>query len=523
MTWFDRPDRQRRAFHAGVFVLALTSALYLIGLDRVPAFGGDEAHFAIHAESIGRSGGDLNGRAFPVFVRISDPLVRNHSTTIWYQPALFYLMAPVIKLFGVHVWSARLPVAAIAIANVWLMYLAGRRLFGGRRFAILAALLLALTPAHLVVARQALDYLAPVPFVLGWLIALLVFIDRGSILSLGIGCALLGLALFSYIASWILMPLLFLLTLAVAWRTPARWRAITAGTIAFAIPLAALAAALAANPEMLANTLGRYQLGNGSRAAPGLLERVTLYWDYFNPSFLFFAGGSNPTQATGRAGVFLLGIAPLLIAGLVEAWRRHSPVWRVIAAAFIIAPLPVAITMPPAAAYSIARVMTLVPLGVLLATLGVKSLWRDRWPRRIAVALLAMIALQFTVFVADYAGPYQRRAGPRLDPANIAAVTDAVITHDRNNQVPAIYLSQQLDDGGARWRFFLLERARLDLWSRSHSMVMASRSAIEPGALIVCYRSEPEVTPLIGEGYAVVAEIADPGGAPATLVLKAPG
>jgi hypothetical protein len=159
----------------------------------------------------------------------------------------------------------------------------------------------------------------------------------------------------------------------------------------------------------------------------------------------------------------------------------------------------------------------------LLATLGVESLWRDRWPRRIAVALLAMIALQFTVFVADYAGPYQRRAGPRLDPANIAAVTDAVITHDRNNQVPAIYLSQQLDDGGARWRFFLLERARLDLWSRSHSMVMASRSAIEPGALIVCYRSEPEVTPLIGEGYAVVAEIADPGGAPATLVLKAPG
>ncbi|RDJ94228.1 hypothetical protein B4Q13_16090, partial [Lacticaseibacillus rhamnosus] len=33
-------------------------------------------------------------------------------------------------------------------------------------------------------------------------------------------------------------------------------------------------------------------------------ERVALYWDYFNPSYLFFSGGSDPMWATRRAGIF---------------------------------------------------------------------------------------------------------------------------------------------------------------------------------------------------------------------------
>ena len=54
--------------------------------------------------------------------------------------------------------------------------------------------------------------------------------------------------------------------------------------------------------------------------------------------------------------------------------------------------------------------------------------------------------------------------------------------------VPAVYLSDRIDDGGVRWRFFMLKRHRLDLWARSRSINLThTLPAVEPGALIVCY------------------------------------
>ena len=179
MAWSDRPDSLSRA---GLLVVALTSALYLIGLDRLPiVLGGDEAQFAVHAESLARSGRDLNGTAFPVFIRIADPLVPNNNSGIWYQPLLFYAIAPFVKIFGVTEWAVRLPVALLAVLDTWLMYAIGCRMFRDRRYAVAAAMLLALTPAHIIVSRQALDYVAPLPFVLGWFLLLLQFLDTGRI------------------------------------------------------------------------------------------------------------------------------------------------------------------------------------------------------------------------------------------------------------------------------------------------------------------------------------------------------
>lgn len=525
MAWSDRPDPNIATTRTAVAILALVSAFYLVALDRLPiVFGSDEAHFAIHAESLARSGRDLNGRALPVFVRITDPMVPNHSTQIWYQPMLFYLMTPFIGAFGVQEWTARLPVALVAIANLFLLFAIGRRLFGDSRYAVLAALILAVTPAHVIVARQALDYIVPLPFVLGWFLCLLRYLDSGRARDLAVGGWLLGAGMFSYIAAWVLMPCYVLLTAIAVWRSgrPSRGRDLAIGGAAFAIPAAVLAAALASTPDMLTSTLGRYQIGTGA-SAPGLSERVALYWDYFNPSFLFFAGGSNPTQATGRAGVFLLPLLPLLIAGLREVFRNRSPRWTLASAALAAAPLPIAITMPAAASYSIARAMTLLPFVALVATLGVRWLMRERRLRLLAVACLAGLPIQFALFVFDYRGEYQRRAGPRLDPDNMRAVATAVLPHDREASAPRLYFSHRLDEGGARWRFLMLKAGRLDLWTRSRQINLTESPEIEPGALIVCRAGDPDGARLIAAGYRLVAAIDGVAGEPATVVLKAPG
>jgi 4-amino-4-deoxy-L-arabinose transferase-like glycosyltransferase len=69
------------------------------------------------------------------------------------KPPLFYwLVAGSYRAFGVHDWSARLVPALAVHATLLLVYLGGRRL-AGERAAFRAALVLALAPAFLGVAR----------------------------------------------------------------------------------------------------------------------------------------------------------------------------------------------------------------------------------------------------------------------------------------------------------------------------------------------------------------------------------
>ena len=401
-------------------------------------------------------------------------MVPNHSSQIWYQPMLFYLMTPFIGAFGVQEWTARLPVALIAVANVFLLFAIGRRLFGDSRYAVLAAMILAATPAHVIVARQALDYIVPLPFVLGWFLCLLRYLDSGRARDLAVGGWLLGAGMFSYIAAWVLMPCYLLLTAIAVWRSgrPSRGRDLAIGGAAFAIPAAVLAAALASTPDMLASTLGRYQIGTGA-SAPGLSERVALYWDYFNPSFLFFAGGSNPTQATGRAGVFLLPLLPLfLIAGLTRSVQEPIR--------------PMDGCLRSAGCGAAADRDHDAGGGELLDrasddAAAVRGAGRDAWgavadARAPAAAAGGRVSCRAAdpvriVRMRLLRGDYQRRAGPRLDPDNDAGGRDGgAAARSRSFGAAAVCSAIDLDEGGARWRFLMLKAGRLDLWQRSRQI-----------------------------------------------------
>lgn len=150
------------ARRAGVVMLAvgsITAALYFYRLGSAPmVVGGDEAYFATHAHAIATTGRDLDGRFLPLFFRID--------IHTWYQPLLVYLMAAVFALVDVSETAMRAPTAVIGVVDVALAYAVALRLLGRRRDAVIAAGALALAPAHFLFARQGLDYIAPLPFVL---------------------------------------------------------------------------------------------------------------------------------------------------------------------------------------------------------------------------------------------------------------------------------------------------------------------------------------------------------------------
>src|SRR6185295_3062062 len=271
-------------------VLLLAGVVYLRALDSVPTFiGWDEARFAVQGYSIASTGRDLNGHQTPLFFHNTDPLIHNNSSPIWWQPLLIYLIAAVLRFAPLSEWSVRLPIAALAVLNVWLIYAVGRRLFSNAWYGVVAALMLALTPAHLIFARMASDYFCPVPFALAWLWCLLVCLQTDKPWLPAATGFVLGVGLYSYIASWIVMPFYLAVTGAVLWLSGKPLRAGVALGAGFAAPLIPLIPWFWFHPGMPREVLADYRVIGGLRLA----ERLDVYWDYFNPSYLFFSGGSN--------------------------------------------------------------------------------------------------------------------------------------------------------------------------------------------------------------------------------------
>lgn len=513
-----------------VAVLAVAATLYTWRLDRAPVFiSNDEAHFALHAYAIATTGGDLTGTRFPLFVEMIDPLVPDNHSTAWWQPVLFYATSLSLAIFPFTEWSIRLPVVLIGLANIALVYAVARQMFAGRALSVIAGLLIALTPAHLIMSRQALDYICPVPFALGWLWCLGRFLTSGQARFLCVSGILLGAGTFSHISAWALMPLFAVVTLgALTWHRSLGGRALAAFGLGIALPWALATLWLVRHPQVFVQLIGRYGIttptASGGERTLSLFEKLSLYWEYFSPSFLFFAGGSNPTQTTSQAGVYLLPLAILIAAGSYAILRRSRILSRIILLCFISAPLPVVAVMGAASDYSIARAIMLVPFGVLIAIHGVEWLCHSARPARVLlVVLLAGVPLQFAVFVKDYFGDYQLRVAPRLDALNTRDVAGFVIERHRQSPVPAVYLSDDLDSKAVRWRVHLWKAKQYDLFERTRYFepALIDPARVAAGSLLVFFHGDPLAERLMETGgYTRATIVTFPAGDPASVILE---
>jgi 4-amino-4-deoxy-L-arabinose transferase-like glycosyltransferase len=143
----------------------------------------------------------------------------------WYQPLLFYIVSMVLVVAPLSEFAVRLPVAIVGgVITPILMYAVALRLFKRRGLALFCAVVLALTPPQLILSRQALDYVCPLPFILGWLWFLIDYTDTRRIKSAVLGALCLGLGFYSYIASWVMMPIYFAMSAIVFWRCGRWWQ-----------------------------------------------------------------------------------------------------------------------------------------------------------------------------------------------------------------------------------------------------------------------------------------------------------
>jgi len=496
------------------FVFALVAALYLFDLSNAPVyFGGDEAHFAAIGHSIATTGRNLRGDRFPLFVNLADPLGEPAAPwgDTYYHPILFYLDAAVMSVAPPTIAAARLPIALIGgLISPLLLYTVARRLIGQPRPALIAALVLALAPVHVILSRQALDYVLPVPFVLGWLWCLDGSLRVREGKHVALAGLILGVGCYSYIASWAVMPMLLAVSWAVWLRAGLGWRPIAVSSIAFVIPVAIAPLWIALHPEMARDTLARYTAPPDVPKTPFVPTFVSL----FQPLLWFVRGGPSLTTATARSGVVLLPVAALLVAGAIHLVRRRDWCAAVIVSGVLIGLLPAAVKGEPG---MIQRAMYVLPFVALAAGFGFAWLWHVRFGRQLASLLLAASALQFGYFYFDFFTHYKFRSAFYYDPVAFRDVASHLV---HAADAPAYYFTTDVDDASVKWRFYTTLEGRTELLSRTRYVGQDDRPAATPGSMLVTYDDTARVRALVADGWQIEKVISDVDNRRAAVILR---
>jgi 4-amino-4-deoxy-L-arabinose transferase-like glycosyltransferase len=504
-----------------VLALLFAAGAMLLYLDRLgaapPYLYHDEMWFALIADSISRTGHDLVGRYLPVYA--SEP-----AFPAGRDPLVIYLTAAILKILPLSETSTRVASAAIGAANVGLVYLVARRLFDRVSVAVAAAAIIALTPAHFMHSRLGLSVIFPLPFVLGWLLALSRYLATGSRAALAAAGLCLGFGIYSYLAAVLLMPVYAAATMILLVRQR-RTPHIAVFALCFLLPWMLAVSHHVRYPDRYETLISYYELYDTRRMNPlqgardlvsyfSIGERANVYWNAFNPGRLFLTGDSNLTKSTRQVGAFLLPLLVLLPLGVRRLWQSRSPLATLILAGFITAPLPAVLV----ADGDIGRWLVIIPFAVLIAGAGFEALMSASTIGRMVAAVLAVAMLfQFAMFRSDYFSGY----GVRSEAAFGGNIRDAVRIAMRGRP-PVVYLSNGIASPEARWRFYTRADGHTEMTERAQYISLdGGVSQPAPGAVLIVAAAEHDrLARWIAAGWAITESVKNLDGETGFLILQ---
>jgi 4-amino-4-deoxy-L-arabinose transferase-like glycosyltransferase len=503
---------------------ALTALLYVPGLAASPPhLTHDEIKFAVQSKTIADTGRDSNGRMFAVY--FPEPGFSGGR-----DPVCIYLTAAVLKVLPFTEQAIRLPSALVGALSVGLIFILAHRLFGRTSTAWIVAAVLATTPTYFIHSRLALSVIYPVPFVLLWLLFLQRHLAAPHRYSAALCGVALGLGIYSYLGSVLMMPLYLGVTCGVL-AVRREWRDAGLAIGAFAIALIPLVLWQFAQPDRYADLAASYRMfepqagprpGVLDTLAPAIRQRLDVYWDSFNPSRWFFTGESSLQISTREVGSFLLPIAVLIGFGMAAIVRhRTQALGWVFLFGLLTAPLPAVVMVD----VEIRRWLVVTPFAAMVAGYGVERLRQGTVLARAAcVALLALALLQFGGFARDYFGPYRERASFWFG-GNIRAALQTTLD-DVGERTAAVYINEDIPWVEAYWRFYATARgqARLIPHARYVRFDTTAPPAASADALaVVPAQNQAAIDALARAGWAVRHRVPDLDGKPSFVIFGSSG
>jgi len=336
-----------------VLILAAVLRFYHLG-SNPPSPYWEEAALGYDAYSILKTGKDFHGNSWPLvaFESFGD-----------YKPSLyFYATVPSVVIFGLNTFAVRFPSALFGTLTVLLVYF----LIKDKRTALIASLLLAISPWHLQLSRAGFEANLGL-----FLLVLGVFWSPA-----------LALSMFAYHANRILAPLLFLVLAATGriknfWRSslvflvlilPILWqfnspvvRQRFAETSAFTTlePIIKSNQLIAADGGGIIARLIHHRFWQYSQIF------LTNYFSHFNFNYLFLQGDANPRHSIQTVGGLYLIEAPFLLYGLLQSLKKRTKTDLMLLAWLFLAPIPAALTL--ASPHALRSLAMLIPLTIFTA------------------------------------------------------------------------------------------------------------------------------------------------------------
>lgn len=397
-------------------ILLIAALVRVYNLSTVPpAPSLDEVSLGYNALSILKTGQDEYGVHLPVLLRAYDD----------FRPALYvYLVVPFVWALGLSPVAVRLPSVLLSLGSVYLLYLLVLELFRkqpgqqAKTLALIAALLLALSPWHVYLSRLGhevnLGFFLTLAFV--WAFAAFVANPKKGWRLVAAACAF-GLSFWSYQSQKLIMPILGVVLAGMYWKvlqTHLKTVCI-AGVVALFIAAPAVAAtftgggllrlqgssAFTGDHEYYRESVEKYADAIEKQQVLGKLYysrkfthmRVfgANYLSHFAPGWLF-TGDARESHKIPFTGL-LYGVEALFLAigvWLVVKGRIQKATAGIILTAFLVSPLPAAITTQAPHAM---RAYTMLIALTILVSLGVAYFYD--WLKKKARTYFHAIALVF--------------------------------------------------------------------------------------------------------------------------------
>jgi len=345
-----------------LIILILVVALFfrLIDLNNSPSgLHADEASFLLNAKAILSTGMDEDGRFLPLTLHsFIDP-----------KPALYsYFQIPFVALFGTSLLAARLPAALFGVASILVVYLMLKKM-GQERLAIVVALLLSISPWHIVVSRATQEVILSFFF---FVLSLYFFFDfvnsqkNKYLFAIFLSC---WLSMYFYHSAKVVLPILLIFYLFLFKKEKGLD---LKGSLKFfaVIVLSMVLSLLFQESTTRFNSVGIFssqepktavieQIFASTGHAPQFLLRafynkpvayfykfIQEYIQYFSLDFLFLSWGEPKRYSVPYHGLFYLIELPLLLIGIYSSIRKKNrTLFFVFLSLWLFAPLPAALTI----------------------------------------------------------------------------------------------------------------------------------------------------------------------------------
>ncbi len=390
-----------------ILIFASFLRFYQLG-NNPPSLTWDEAAWGYNAYSIGIDGRDEFGRFLPL-----DYL---ESFGDFKPPMYAYLDIIPVKLLGLNEFSTRFPSAFFGVLTVLLTYFLVKRIFWKSKlkesYALMSALILAISPWHIMLSRAAFEANVATFFIVLGVFLFLVAVNSVKsqvaasfppqgwkpiytlrlrfLLLLSLSVVSFILSMYTFNTARVVAPLL-ILGLAIGFRKELfdRKKEVVLASLSGLIMIIPLAQFIltpqaslrfkevnifsdiniikTANQEIANDNNAFWSKAIHNRRLVYGVEYLKHYFDNLSPNFLFIKGDGNPKFSIQEVGQMYLWDLPFLVIGAFFIFRKKEGYWWIIPAWLVLAIIPAATARETPHAL---RIETVLPTFQILTAYG---------------------------------------------------------------------------------------------------------------------------------------------------------